>query len=114
MDIIRLRTFFQIKFIFTLLHGILKSTTTGELLGFAPYFDHNLSFNAHLGYAAPIGMGQYSLCEQVVGEEKIRATLQNITMDEIIEIDYRVRQALETDISFEWVKMYFQNMFSMR
>lgn len=114
MDIIRLRTFFQIKFIFTLLQGILKSTTTGELLGFAPYFDHNLSFNAHLGYAAPIVMGQYSLCEQVVGEEKLGAVLQRVTIDEVIEMDARVRQELVTDISFECVKIYFEKMLSMR
>lgn len=90
--------------------GVIKSTVTGELIGFAPYFDHNLSLNAHLNSSEAIGLGQYKLCKRVVGDKVIEDMLQRITINEIIEIDIQVREELKTSIDFSFVIDYFKKL----
>lgn len=91
--------------------GVLRSTATGEIMGLAPCFDHNLSLNAHLSETAHIGMGQFKLCERTIGEKKIKNVLQSITYHDIKEIDKRVREELKTNTSFEYVIDYYKKLF---
>jgi len=90
--------------------GLLKSTTTGELIGFAPYFDHNLSLNAHLNSSETIGLGQYKFCKKVVGNKNLQDILQRITINEIKEIDKQVREELETNGDFNFVIDYLKKL----
>jgi len=90
--------------------GVLKDTSTGELLGFAPCFDHNLSLNAHLNDAQAIGLGQYKLCKTVVDAKILEDVMQSITLETIRSIDKQVREELNTTMRFDFVIDYFTQL----
>lgn len=91
--------------------GVLKKVDTGEVVRFAPYFDHNLALNAHLNNGEVIGLGIYKLCKRIVGIAHMKAFLKDIKLEDIYEIDRKVRQALKTDLEFEFVISYFKSIF---
>lgn len=91
--------------------GVLKSTDTGEVLGFAPYFDHNLSLNAHLNSDEPIGLGLYKMCKRVIGSDRLAEFLNPISLEDIRIIDKKVRNTLGTNQEFEYVINYFKRIF---
>lgn len=91
--------------------GVLKKVETGEVVGFAPYFDHNLGFNAHLNTGENIGLGLYKLCKSTVGIESIRDFLKAISIKDIYEIDEKVRKVLGTQADFSFVIDYFKVIF---
>lgn len=91
--------------------GILKSTTTGEIIGFAPYFDHNLSLNAHLNASEPIGLGLLKMCIRTLGKDTLVKRLSTLNMKMIEDIDQRVKNQLHTEVDFGFVLEYFKKLF---
>lgn len=90
--------------------GVLKSTATGEVLGFAPYFDHNLALNAHLDKEVAIGLGLLRLCEKTVGKKILQQFTNGLTMQEIEQINQKVIRQLGTDQQFEFVMKYMNEV----
>ena len=91
--------------------GVLKKVETGEVVGFAPYFDHNLGFYAHLNAGENIGVGLYKLCKRTIGTEPMRDFLKAISIKDIYEIDEKVRKVLGTQVDFTFVIDYFKAIF---
>ena len=91
--------------------GVLKKVDTGELVGFAPYFDHNLSLNAHLNSGEAIGLGLYKMCKKIVGANEIEALLGDLSMQDILSLDQKVRRVLGTELDFKFVIDYFSKIF---
>lgn len=91
--------------------GILKKVATGEVIGFAPCFDHNLALNAHLNTGESIGLGLYKLCQRTVGTARMQTFLQEISLEDIYRIDAKVKKVLETDVDFTFVLDYFKRIF---
>ena len=89
--------------------GVLKSTLTGKVLGFAPYFDHNLALNAHLDQVTPIGLGMLKLCAQTVGKKALQNLTKKLSVKEFGQLNDKVRNQLETDEPFEYVMNYLEN-----
>ena len=90
--------------------GVLKKVDTGEVVRFAPCFDHNLALNAHLNNGEPIGLGLYKLCKRTVGTARMKAFLKEMSIEDIYEIDKRARENLRTDVEFKFVIDYFKNI----
>ena len=91
--------------------GVLKKVDTGEVVGFAPCFDHNLALNAHLNVSERIGLGLYKMCKRTVGVAPIQAFLKEISIEDICAIDCKVREVLGTDVEFTFVIDYFKDIF---
>lgn len=91
--------------------GVLKRVDTGEVVRFAPCFDHNLALNAHLNNGEAIGLGLYKLCKRTVGIGALKAFVKDITLEDIDEIDKKVRCVLGTDVDFGFVIHYFKSIF---
>lgn len=90
--------------------GVLKKVDTGEVVGFAPYFDHNLSLNAHLSNGDAIGLGLYNMCKRTVGAKQIAALLGDLSMQDILRLDQKVRTVLGTSLDFKFVINYFSKI----
>ncbi len=91
--------------------GVLKEVDTGKVVGFAPYFDHNLSLNAYLSNGAAIGLGLYQMCKKTVGSREILTLLKDLSMGDIISLDKKVRTELGTKLDFQFVIDYFSKIF---
>lgn len=92
--------------------GILKHTETGKIIGFAPYFDHNLSLNAHLNTSESIGLGLLKMCIRTLGKETLKVYTNQLNMQIIEDIDQKVRQQLGTKADFGFVIEYFKKIFN--
>ena len=90
--------------------GVLKKVDTGEVVGFAPYFDHNLSLNAHLSNGDAIGLGLYNMCKRTVGAKQIAALLGDLSMQDILSLDQKVRTVLGTSLDLKFVINYFSKI----
>ncbi len=91
--------------------GVLKKADTGELLNFAPYFDHNLSFG---GVSKPSTTQLKLLLKEFDLKDKIKLWIKKINITSIEKINEEVRREINPDnLTTEEIRDYFKEILEM-